>query len=125
MCSFWWNFIFLKFALDIIPEVFNGVQIRRLSWPPEYLNIIIFKPLFGPFGGVFGVIVLLKVSLSILHLQLFKAFQHSMVQNLTVLLCIHLSLHLYQHSNSIPTHTAPYHKIIPPSMLHSRCCGSV
>ena len=47
-------------------------------------------------GCVFGIIILLKVTFILLHIQLFKAFLHSILQNFTVLFCIHLSLNLYK-----------------------------
>src|SRR6266850_7299947 len=111
--------------LQIYPEVFNGVQIRGLGWPGHDINVVILKPLGCLLGCVFGVIVLLKCPLPLQHLQLFKTFHHSLIQNFTVLLCIHDPLNLCKHPYSIPPHTPPYHEIVPTSMLDCRSGGSV
>ena len=66
---------------------------------------------------VFGVIVLLKNPLFLLHLQIFKALHQSILQNLTVLLCIYDPLNLCKIFYSIPPHTTPYHEVISSSML--------
>ena len=41
----------------------RGVDVRGLSWPDHDINVVILKPLGYPFGGMLGVIVLLKCSL--------------------------------------------------------------
>ena len=97
----WWYLIFLKFALDIIPEGFNGIEVWRLSRPVNYNDIIIWKPSWGQPGGAFWVIVLLKISLPLFNIQLFKALHHSLIQNFTILVCIHLSLNFYKLSHTI------------------------
>ena len=55
----------------------------------------------------------------------FKAFLHSILQNFTVLFCIHLFLNLYKLSHPILPHTTPYHKIVSSSMFDSWCCSLV
>src|SRR6267154_1353079 len=78
LAYFWWNSIPLinqsipqfmcslleKLSFEIVPEVFNGIEVWRLCWPYQNFNIIVFKPLFGLPRGVLGVVVL------------FKAFHH-------------------------------------------------
>jgi hypothetical protein len=100
------------------PEVLNGVKVRGMGRLEKDLNVIVFKPLFR---GVFGVIV----SLLHCHLQLLKAFHQSIIQNVTVLLCIYDPLNLYEFPYPIPPHTPPYHKIILSFMLDSglACLG--
>src|SRR6266568_5206782 len=79
----------------------------------------------GQFGGVFWIIVLLKIPLLLFHIQLLKALHHSLIQDFTILLCIHLALNFYQYSHTIPAHTTPYHKVIPSSMLDSRGSSTI
>ena len=66
-------FILLKLLLEVFPEMFNRVEIRGLGWPPKDIKVVVLKPLVSPLGVVFGVIVLLKVVSTLLHLQLLKA----------------------------------------------------
>src|SRR5882762_5455852 len=120
-----WFWILVESLLYIHPEVFNGVVVRGLSWPGHDFNFIVFKPLCCLFGGMLWVIVLLKHPLLLCHLQLFKTFHHSPIQNFTILLCIHGHLNLCKHPYSIPPHTTPNHKIVPSSMLDCRSSGSV
>jgi hypothetical protein len=103
------------------PEVINRAKVRGMDRPEKDLNVIVFKPLCCPFGGVFGVIV----SLLLCCLQPLKAFHQSIIQNVTVLLCIYDPLNLYELPYHIPPHTPPYHKIILSSMLDSglACLG--
>ena len=125
MHSFGWCFIFLKLEFEMMPEVFNGIQIWRLGRPFKYLNVVVLKPLLCLVGGVFGVIVLLKDPLILWYVQLFKAFHHSIIQNLIVLVSIHLPLHLYELPHPILTRRAPYHEIVASSMLDCWCCYAV
>ena len=53
MYSFRWNLIFLKFAFDIVPEMFDRIEVRGLSRPVNNNNVVIQKPSCGQFGGVF------------------------------------------------------------------------
>src|ERR1700733_7963648 len=103
----------------------NGVNVRRLGRPGKHLDAIVFKPLCCLLGGVFWVIILLEYPLPLLHLQLLKAFLQPIIQNVTVLLCIHDPLNLYELPYPIPAHTTPYNKIIFSSMLDSGGGGSV
>ena len=109
----------------MIPEGFNGIEVWRLSRPVNYNDIIIWKPSCGQPGGVFWAIVLLKISLPLFNIQLFKAFHHSLIQNFTVLFCIHFSLNLYKLSHTIPAHITSYHKVIPSSMFDCGCRGLI
>ena len=90
-----------------------------------WMYIVVRKPLGCKSGGVFGIIVLLEVLFMLFQIQLFKAFNHSIIKNFTILLCIHLSLNFYELSHPIPTHTTPYHQVVSPSTLDSWGCGSV
>src|SRR3979490_2917834 len=66
---------------------------------------------------MFWIIVLLEVPLILSHLQTFNALLHSLLQNLTILHCIHVPLHLYQLPHPIPAHTPPNHQVISPPCL--------
>ena len=84
------------------------------------LECACLKPLCRQSGGVFWIIVLLEYPLSLCHFQLLKTFHHSIIQTLTVLLCIHDPLNLcacLPHSTNTPS----YHGIISSSMLDSGC----
>ena len=98
----------------------NGVYIRGLGRPGKHLDAIVFKPLFCLLRGMFGVVILLKYPVLLWNLQLVKAFLQSIIQNVTVLLCIHGCLNLYELSYPILAHTPPYDEIISSSMLD---CG--
>ena len=50
-------FILPKFLLEVLPEMFNMVEIRGLGWPPKDIKVVVLKPLVSPLGVVFGVIV--------------------------------------------------------------------
>lgn len=112
--------VFEQFPFHMYPEMLNGANVRGLGRPIKYLDVIVFKPLFGLLGGVFQVIILLKYPLLLGYLQLLKAFHHPIIQDVTVLLCIHVPLDLYKLSHPTPSHTSPYNKIISSSMLNSR-----
>ena len=103
----------------------NGVYIRGLGRPGKHLDAIVFKPLFCLLGGMFGVVILLKYPVLLWNLQLVKAFLQSIIQNVTVLLCIHGPLNLYELSYPISAHTPPYDKIISSFMLDYGCGGPI
>src|SRR5258707_12180039 len=125
MNSFGWCFMLLEFGLEMLPKVFNGIEVRGLGRLLQGSDIVVRKPLICLSGGVFWVIVLLEIPLILSHLQTFKALLHSLLQNLTILLSIHVPMHLNQLPHPIPTHTPPNHEVISPSMLNSWCGGPV
>src|SRR3954466_4613648 len=71
------------------PEVFSRVEVWRLGWPKHDNVFIVFKPLGGLLGLVFGVIILLKNTISHLLTPILKALLEFILQNLSVELCIH------------------------------------
>jgi len=116
------------------PEFFYGFLGVALAWQVLFLliahNPVRYRPMMIPsileklsYAG--AVIVLLKHPLPLWHLQLFKTFHQSPIQNLTVLLSIHDPLNLCKHPHSIPTHATPYYKIVPSTMFDCRSGGSV
>ena len=107
------------------PQIFNWVNVRELRRPVGDFNSIIFKPLISSFGCMFGVIVLLKDPFTFWHVQVFKAFLQCILQNLTVLLCIHLALNLYKGPNSIPAYASPYHEIVSSFILDYQYSGPI
>src|SRR5882724_8915372 len=121
----WGCWIVKHSPFQMHPEVLNRVNIRRLGRPDKHLDVIVLKLLCCLFRGVFGVIVLLEYPLLLWYLQLLKTFHHSIIQNITVLLCIHYPLYLCELPSPIPPHTPPYHKIIPSSMFDSGSGGPV
>ena len=125
MNPLWWCWIFPQPLLQVHPKVFNWVKVWELGRLWKYLNIIVFKPLGCLFWGMFGIIILLKDPFLFLHLQLLKAFRHSIFQNFTVLHCIHLPLNLSELSYSIPAHAHPYYEVISSSMLDCWCGSPV
>ena len=110
-----WSFILMKLVFEVFPKMFNGIEIGLARILLEY---IVFKPLVGLLKGVFWIIVLLKVTLSLLHLQCLKAFHQTILYNFTIFCSIHLPLNLYQLPHPIPPHTTLYHEVIPASMLY-------
>ena len=50
----------VKLPFEMLPEMFYWVEVRRLGRPICNLNPMILELILGQFGGVFGVIVLLK-----------------------------------------------------------------
>src|SRR6266852_1456664 len=91
----------------------------------KHLGAIVFKPLCCLLEGVFCVIILLKYPLHLLHLQLCKGFLQSIIQNVTVLLCIHDPLNLYELPYPISAHMSLYNMIISSSTLDGKGDGSV
>ena len=107
----------LKTALEMFPEVFYWVHVRELGRPAKDLNVVVLKLFCSQSRHVFGVIIVLKVLLTIHHFQLFKIFLNSILQNFTILNLIHVSLNVYELPHSIPPHTTPYHEVFSSSMF--------
>jgi hypothetical protein len=70
MHSCGWCVILLKFGLEVMPEMFNGIEVRGLGRPLQRNDVVIRKPLVSLFGGVFWVIVLLEVPLILVKIIL-------------------------------------------------------
>ena len=109
----------------MVSEGFNEIKVWELSRPVNHNDIIIWKPGCGHPGGMFWVIVLLKIPLPLFDIQFFKALHHSLIQNFKILVCIHLLVTLYKLSHTIPAHIIPYHKVIYSSMFDCGCSGLI
>jgi hypothetical protein len=48
----------------------NGIKVWRLSWPIHNINSMVFKPGFGLFAGVLGVIILLEDNILVPFLKI-------------------------------------------------------
>ncbi len=48
-----------------IPNIFYGVQVRRLCWPIKHSNTMVIEPAFGIFGSVGRCRILLENEISI------------------------------------------------------------
>ena len=83
-------FILPQPLLQVIPKVFNGVQVRRLCWPQEDLDILGFKIIGGHLGPVFGVTILLEDDGGGILAIEGKAFLEFILQDLGVEICIQL-----------------------------------
>src|SRR3954464_6706739 len=92
------------------PEVFNRVKVWRLGWPKHDNVFMVFKPLGGLLGLVFGVIILLKNNISHLLTPILKTLLEFILQNLSVELCIYSSVNLASISCPFPCHTPPHYQ---------------
>src|SRR5579871_4342307 len=54
----------MKFMLQVCPEVFDSIHIKRIQWPFHNLQLVAlsnqFEIVFGPFSDMWMSIVLLK-----------------------------------------------------------------
>ena len=83
---------------EVLPEVLNGIEVWRLCWPWQNLNVVVFEPLFGLFAGMLGVIVLLEDSVRGSFAKMTDAVHHVFVQNG----CVEVSIHPAIHPAAIP-----------------------
>src|SRR4051794_38573561 len=94
------------------PEVFNRVEVWRLGWPKHNNVFLVFKPLGGLLGLVFGVIILLKNNIGHLLTPILKTLLEFILQNLSVELCIHSPINLAPYPT--PSHDIHPHIIKDP-----------
>ena len=50
----------MNLNIQSIPQILNWIQVRKLTWPIENTDTIIFNPFHCKFCGMFGIIVVLK-----------------------------------------------------------------
>ena len=84
-----WFFIVIKLSLEVIPNIFNGIEVWGLCWPYKYPKIIVLKPPFGQFWGVLRVIALLEVDIFYLVIIILQGFEELIPKDL----CVKVSLH--------------------------------
>src|SRR5215471_10001124 len=110
-----------QLPLQVIPQVFNGIEVRGLCRPWYNLESMVFKPSGGLLGLVFGVIVLLEGDGGGIFSIEGKTFLEFILQDLGVKLPIHPPINLACISHPLPQHTAPHHQRPTPklnSLLH-------
>jgi hypothetical protein len=91
------------------PQVFNGIEVWRLCWPQEDIEIMVLKPSLGLLAGVLGVIVLLEDDITCRYPIMAEAGLKVLLQNLGVKVPIHLPINPASIPRSIPQHAAPDH----------------
>ena len=74
-----WNIILIKPLFEMIPEMFNGIKVWRLSRPVKNLKSIVFEPGLGQFGGVLGVVVLLEYNIAFLQVKSFQGLKQFII----------------------------------------------
>src|ERR1700676_5171539 len=91
----------LKSILEIHPKVFNGINVKELSWPSHNINVVTLKPLGCPSIRCVWSHFPAKISSLLLASPTFQDFPplpHS------ILLYIYDPLSLGKHSYSILPH---------------------
>ena len=104
-----WCFIICKPSLEVMPKMFNGIEVRRLCRPLHDSHLMLFKPVLGFLAGVLGVIVLLKNDVLRIFTKPVNAFEQIILQNVHIELTIHPPINPAHFSNPIPWHTPPEH----------------
>jgi hypothetical protein len=87
-----WMLKLSKLGLDMNPEMFNRIDVRGLCRPAHDSVSMILEPLFGKFGGVLGVIVLLENNVLGSLVVIMQGLLELILQNGCVELGIHLAL---------------------------------
>ena len=77
------------------PLMFNRANIWRLCWLVQKSDVVIFHPLFGLFGGMLGILILLKNHLLLRNPTLLQARQHVVFQNGHILVSVRATLNCY------------------------------
>jgi hypothetical protein len=47
------KFIFIELSLEVVPEVFNGIEVWGLGRPIQEFNIVVLTPFPGNLGVMF------------------------------------------------------------------------
>ena len=95
-----------KAPFEVIPSMFNGTEVWRLSRPVKKLDTLLLKPNLGPSGCMLGVIILLKDDFTFRDPRILHALQQSFLQMAT-----YCSASIFP-STSLKTPT-PFHPIQP------------
>src|SRR6266487_4292313 len=106
----WCHLILSQLPLEVIPQVFNGVEVWGMCWPQEDLEIMVFKPSLGLLAGVLGVIILLEDDITCRFPIVADDGLNIFLQNLDVEIPIHPPINFSGMPNSIPKHAAPHHQ---------------
>ena len=104
------NFIPCQLPFQMMPNVFNGVNVWRLCKPVHNLIFMVLKPLFGLFSSVLGVIILLKDNVILGFVVKLDAFLKFFFQDLHIKVPIHLPINLACIPNLLPCHASPHHQ---------------
>src|SRR6266568_4456651 len=81
MNTCWGYLIFSQLLLEVMPEVFNGIEVSRLRRPHHNLHTTVSKPIHGQLALVFRVIILLEDNIPWLLLVILEGFLQFIFQN--------------------------------------------
>src|SRR5262245_50250053 len=90
--------------------MFNLIEVWRLRWPFQNLNFVIFEPIAGDTGDVFGIVVLLEDNFAHVQLVVSKRFKKLVIEDLSIKLRIHRTIDATRTADAFGCHAAPKHK---------------
>src|SRR6476620_3071514 len=88
----------------------NRIQIWRLWRPLQHLHSLVFEPLAGETGGMFGIVVLLEDDLVDFQLMPLEGLEELVVEDVRVELCVHPTIDAARVADALSRHTAPHHQ---------------
>ena len=94
-------------SLEVTPEMFNWVYVRRVCRPYNSLKILLLQPFLHLPTGVLGVIILLKHDVRKVEMIILQGIQQLIHQNLKVQIAIHPTINIGSISHSLPSDTLP------------------
>ena len=107
-------------SLEVTPEMFNWVYVRRVCRPYNSLKILLLQPFLHLSTGVLGIIILLKHDVRRIEMIILQGIQQFMHQNLKVQIAIHPTINIGSISHSLPSNTPPQNHKTP-----SKCDSSL
>jgi len=108
--------ILAELLFQVLPEVFNGVEIWGLCRPKEVSPILLCEALggqisLGKLGGVLWIIVLLENIRVLVDTIVLHSLHEFILQDLNIQLCIQTTINFGDKTRPFPCHAAPNHDV--------------
>ena len=88
----------------------NGIKIRRLCRPCQYLNLIIFKLFMSSIRCMLWIIILLENDPALVQLIIADSLKKIVIKNAGIYLCIHTTINSACIPNSLSYYAIPHHQ---------------
>src|SRR5699024_5477583 len=103
-------FVTVEPSLQVVPQVFDWIEVRSLCRPLQDLNPVILEPPTCLGEGMFGIVVLLEDDLPPLKAVVVKSHKRLVVQDAAVKVGIHPSVYPTRVADPSGSHASPHHQ---------------
>ena len=98
-------------SLEMLPQMFDRVEVWRLRWPSQHLDPVVFEPFARDQRGMLGVVILLEINFAHVQPVISERLEKLAAEDRYVQLRIHTAVDATRVANTSSCHATPKHQV--------------